>query len=137
MPRGGKLATIPSCWATRSSLALTDTAIRDHDGPAGQKRREEDKGEEYRALAEHLRRDCGVGEQPNDGEEKPEHRVGERQGGNHDRGGLAQDELLSPDRRGEQRLECPLLTLADNGVGGERRKHDDRNQEQEEKRKRA
>ena len=52
-PRGGKLAIIPSCWATRTSLALTDTAMPTTTAQPANRGVKRSQCEENRTLVEH------------------------------------------------------------------------------------
>ena len=71
--------------------------------------------------AEHRRRDVGLREQHDAGEEDRVDHVGDRHRRHERRQRLAEQELLARDRRRQDRLEAALLPLAGDGVGGEDR----------------
>ena len=121
----GRLASMPSCCATRMSLDRAEIAMPTQiDQPA----RSGVKSSWARRSGPRRSADAtaGLREQLDAGEEEGVDRVRDRERRDEGRQRLAQQELLATDRRREHRLERALLTLADHRVGGDHCRHDRR-----------
>ena len=117
---GGRLASMPSCWATRTSLERAEIAMPTQiDQPASSgvntswaSRSGPCSSAEATAGGRTARPRRG----------RSRRRVGDRNRRDEGGQGLAQQQLLAADGVDEQRLEGALLPLADHRVGGERRR---------------
>ena len=121
----GRLASTPSCWATRTSLDRVEIAMPtqiDQPASSGVKTSWASRsGPRISADAT-----PGWAKSSTQGQEEGVDRVRDRHRRDEGRQRLAEQELLAADRRREHRLERALLALADDRVGGERRGHERR-----------
>ena len=120
-PSAGRLARVASCWATRTSLARAEMRDADPDRPARQQRREQELGEDLRRVPDDGADRVGGAEPDGDGEDA---RRSRRRPRPRARTPPTPSRAGAPpaDRRGQERLERPLVALADDRVGGDHRR---------------
>jgi hypothetical protein len=124
----GRLAGMPSCWATRISLARVEIATPSQiDQPASSSVKISWRAGRCRAAAP---APPGPREELDAGQEQEIDRIRDRDRRDQHRQGLAQQELLAADRRGEHRLQRALLALADHREGGDGGGHQRRDGQQ-------
>ena len=126
------LESVPSCWATRTSLARVEMPMPtqiDHPARSGAKRISARIWGPCPRAGDHSR---VAGEEAGTDLDDSEEHIGDADRRNNDAERLAEEQLLAAQRGGQQGFEGALLALADHGVrGDDSRQQGGRDQQQQ------